>query len=206
MGVEPVRFEVWSDFLCPWCYVAALRLHDVARDVGDVLEISWRAFLLRPEPTERTMESFTRYTEHWARPAAAEPRAEFRTWSGASPPPSHSRPCAVAGKAVQSLFGPDGFDRFHLALMHEYFAENRTISDRQVMLDVAAAVELDAGALASAFDNDFDTFSAEVVADHRLALAQGIAAVPTVIVNGEHVLQGAMTVEQYQRIVARLGG
>ena len=206
MGVEPVRFDVWSDFLCPWCYVAARRLHEVAHEVGDVLEVAWHTYLLRPEPTERTMESFTRYTEHWARPGAAEPNAHFRTWSGVNPPPSHSMPSATAGLAVRELFGAEGFDRFHLALMREYFEANRTISDHAVILDVAAMVALDADALGAKIDADHDELVAAVIADHRATLAQGIAAVPTVVVNGEHVLQGAMAAEQYHRVVARLGG
>ena len=103
-------------------------------------------------------------------------------------------------------FGADDFDRFHLALMHEYFAENRTISDRDVMLDVAETVGLDRAELERAMGCDTTALEADVIADHRAALAQGIAAVPTVVVNGEYVLQGAMTVEQYHKVVARLGG
>ena len=152
------------------------------------------------------MEAFTRYTEHWARPGAAEPSAHFHKWSGVHPPPSHSMPPAIAGKAVAELFGAGGFDRFHLALMREYFEANRTISERDVILDVAATVGLDADALGSKIDADHDELVAAVVADHRAALAQGIAAVPTVVVNDEHLLQGAMAVEQYRRVVARLGG
>jgi predicted DsbA family dithiol-disulfide isomerase len=186
--------------------VCAVRLDALHREVGDVLEIEWRSFLLRPRAEERTVEAFTRYTEHWARPAAAESLASFRTWSGEHPPPSHSMPSAIAGKAVVHTFGADAFDRFHLALMHAYFAENRTISERDVILDVAAQVGLDATELAACIDDNGPALEAEVVADHKDALAQGIAAVPTVVVADEYMLQGALGIEQYRKVVGRLGG
>jgi predicted DsbA family dithiol-disulfide isomerase len=112
---------------------------------------------------------------------------------------------------VLHAFGPVGFDRFHLALMRAYFTENRTVSDRAVILDVAGSVGLDAEVLATVLDRDSDALREEVVADHKAALAQGIAAVPTVVVNagfgdGEYMLQGAMALDQYRKVVARLGG
>src|SRR5262249_51992011 len=108
-------------------------------------------------------------------------------------------------KAVLDEFGADGFDRFHLALMHAYFADNRTISDRDVILDVAASIGLDAAELGHRLDTSTDAYEAAVIADHRAALALGIAAVPTVVID-EYMLQGAMRVEQYRKVVERLGG
>jgi predicted DsbA family dithiol-disulfide isomerase len=206
VAAPPVRFTVWSDFLCPWCYVCALRLDALQQEVGDVLAVEWRSFLLRPRADERTVEAFTRYTEHWARPGAAEPLATFHTWSGEHAPPSHSMPSAIAGKAVLHAFGADAFHRFHLALMYAYFTDNRTISDRAVILDVAERVDLDAALLGARIDADADALEAEVVADHKDALAHGIAAVPTVVIGDEYMLQGALGLEQYRKVVSRLGG
>ncbi|MDZ4825098.1 MAG: DsbA family protein [Actinomycetota bacterium] len=209
-SARPVSFTVWSDFLCPWCYVAALRLADVKREAGAALRVEWRSFLLRPSAEPRPLDRFRQYTTSWLRPAEAEPSAEFHVWDTDTPPPSHSRPPAIAGKAAAS-FGPDTFDRFHLALMRAYFVDNRTVSERAVILDVAAAVELDTDEFAARLDAHGDEYEAAVVDDHKAALAQGIAAVPTVLVetegaiDGEHVLSGAMTTEQYLKVVARLG-
>jgi predicted DsbA family dithiol-disulfide isomerase len=181
-----------------------VRLEELQREAGDALILEWRAFLLRPFPEERSLEQFTHYTERWARPASTEPATTFRTWTGEHPPPSHSMPSAVAGKAVLHTFGAAAFDRFHLALMRAYFAENRTISERAVLLDVAGAVGLDAAELAATLDANGAELEAEVVGDHRAALALGIAAVPTVVVDDEYLLQGAMTLDQYRKVISRL--
>ncbi len=181
-----------------------MRLDELQREVGDALIVEWRAFLLRPAPEARTLEQFTRYTERWARPASMEPATTFRTWSGEHQPPSHSMPSAVAGKAVLHAFGAASFDRFHLALMRAYFGDNRTISERSVILDVAGSVGLDTGRLGASLDTDVESFETEVVDDHRAALGLGISAVPTAVVNDEYMLQGAMTLEQYRKVVSRL--
>lgn len=183
-----------------------MRLDQLAHEVGDALTLEWRAFLLRPFPKPRPLDEFTAYTQRWARPAAMEAGATFRTWSGDHEPPSHSTPSAVAGKAVLHEFGAEAFGRFHLALMHAYFAQNRTISDSAVILDVAASVALDAPRLAARIEATVDELETEVIADHRAALGRGIAAVPTVVVDDEFVLQGALTLDQYRKVVAKRRG
>jgi predicted DsbA family dithiol-disulfide isomerase len=183
-----------------------VRLDSLRRELPDLVSIEWRSFLLRPSVEQRSLEEFTRYTERWARPAASEPATTFRTWSGEHQPPSHSMPSAIAGKAVRHVFGDDAFDRFHLALMHAYFAENRTISDGSVIADVARACGLDAGRLNDRLASGRDDLTAEVIDDHKAALADGIAAVPTAVINGEYMLQGAMTLDQYRKVVERLAG
>ena len=200
----PVTFTVWSDYLCPWCYVTAVRLEEVKRAAGDALAVEWRSFLLRPQPEARPLDRFRQYAQSWHRPAEAEPRADFRMWDGDAEPPSHSMPPAIAAKVAAS-FGGGAFDRFHIALMRAYFDENRTVSERAVLLAVAAEAGIDTIAFAARFDTQAQDLTGMVIADHKDALSRGIAAVPTVLVADEYVLTGAMSVEQYSKVVARLG-
>jgi predicted DsbA family dithiol-disulfide isomerase len=183
-----------------------VRLETLQTELPDLVAIEWRSFLLRPYEERRSLGEFTRYTERWARPAASEPDVTFRTWSGEHAPPSDSMPAAVAGKAVRHEFGEAAFARFHVALMHAYFADNRTITDRMVILDVARHCDLDPDRLDARLGTFADELHAEVVADHKAALALGIAAVPTAVINDEYMLQGAMALDQYRKVVQRLAG
>src|SRR5262249_33867144 len=55
----PVRLIVTSDYLCPWCYVAAVRLRRLQEEFGERLALVWQSFLLRPYPDRsRTLEQF----------------------------------------------------------------------------------------------------------------------------------------------------
>jgi predicted DsbA family dithiol-disulfide isomerase len=177
----------------------------VQAEVGDALRVEWRAFMLRPDAEERPLEKFRRYAQSWARPAEAEPAAEFNVWSGDAAPPSHSLPPLVATKVAAS-FGDDAFAHYHHALFRAYFVDNRTVSDPGVLRDVAERIGLDGAEFATRFERDNAEYAAAVVADHRAALAEGIAAVPSVMVDHEHVLTGALATDAYRRIVERRSG
>lgn len=162
----------------------------------------WRSFLLRPFPEERSIEDFRSYTARWERPAAMEPKAEFRTWASDAAPPSHSVPSSVAGK-VASTFGEAAFLDYHRALLHAYFAENRTISDRSVLVAVAGEAGLEPDLFAERLDDGYRQLEQEVLAEHNAAIKAGINAVPSVVVGRRYLVQGAVDEEQYRRVIAK---
>jgi predicted DsbA family dithiol-disulfide isomerase len=178
-----------------------VRLADLADELGDRITLEWRSFLLRPEPEDRPVEAFRRYTEKWARPASLEPRARFNTWSGDQSPPSHSLPSSVAGKVAES-FGPAAERAFHERLFPAYFSENRTISDRGVLLDVAAEAGLDPAEFDRRWARDEDELTRAVWRDYATAVQSGIQGVPAVVVNRRWLIPGAVDVEEYRRAVA----
>lgn len=162
----------------------------------------WRSFLLRPYPEQRSIEDFRSYTARWARPAALEPRADFREWTSDAAPPSHSVPPAVAGK-VASTFGESAFVRYHRALLHAYFAENRTISDRSVLVAVAGEAGLEVDLFSDRLDSGYQQLGQEVLYEHNQAIQAGITAVPSVVVGGRYLVTGAVDAEQYRRVIAK---
>jgi predicted DsbA family dithiol-disulfide isomerase len=182
-----------------------VRLEQLADEYGDALALEWRSFLLRPEPRPRGVEEFRNYTRSWRRPAALEPAARFREWATEAPPPSHSIPAAVAGKVAAS-FGPDAFGRYHRALLHAYFAENRTISERDVLVAVAGEVGLPADEFDTRLAHGGGVAHRRVITEHVEAIDTGIFAVPAVIAGGGRVVTGAVELDAYRRLVVRVDG
>ena len=45
-----MRIDVWSDVVCPWCYLGKKRLEKAidGLEFGDEIEVRWRAFQLDP--------------------------------------------------------------------------------------------------------------------------------------------------------------
>jgi len=144
------------------------------------------------------MDKFTRYTESWERPGSMEPRATFQKWSGEHEPPSHSIPSSVAGKVAET-FGREAFDRFHTLLLKAYFAENRTVSDRAVISEVATAAGIDADEFNRRWDEDAKGFTRSVFTDYQLAANSGITGVPAVVVDRQFLLPGAVDSDDYRR-------
>lgn len=177
-----------------------MRLDQLSEWAGDRLTISWRSFLLRPRPEERSVEAFTRYTGSWGRPAAMEPSITFNQWSGEHEPPSHSLPTSVAGKLAEQ-YGADEFDRFHHGLMEAYFTHNRTVSDTEVILDVAGSSGLPVDDFATRLADEHDTLVRAVIDDHNQAVDRGVGGVPAVVVNDSFPVTGAQDLDLYRRIV-----
>jgi predicted DsbA family dithiol-disulfide isomerase len=179
-----------------------VRLDRVAENYGDRVELSWRSFMLRPEPEERSMEAFTSYTSSWSRPAELETSITFNQWSGDHEPPSHSLPSAVAGK-VAATFGPEAYQDFHLAVMAAYFTDNRTISDWDVLVDVATGVGIDGDEFARRRGLSEEGLVGEIVTEHNEAVGAGISGVPALVVGERYLVPGAVEVSQYHEVIDR---
>ena len=204
-----VRFVVYSDYLCPWCYNAAVRLRQVEREFEGQVELEWKSFLLRPEPrpeprrddpTGSALEKFRRYTESWLRPAAESESGEFRVWQSDEGPPSHSIPPHCVAKAAAQV-GADAFERMHWRLLHAYFSENRDISNPATLREIWQELELPDAALAVA---DEQRVREQVIADHNEAVEFGANGVPAVrLADNPTCVVGAQPIEIYRRWVER---
>lgn len=177
-----------------------MRLEEVAEEYGDEVELIWRSFMLRPEPEERSAEKFAAYTKSWERPGSMEQRTVFTEWSGESEPPSHSMPSAVAGKVAGS-FGPEAYRKFHHGAMKAYFTENRTISDRMVLLDIAEEAGIDRGEFDSRWEENEASMINEVIQEHNEAIGAGINAVPSLVVGERYLVPGAVEVADYRQVI-----
>ena len=197
----PVQLIVTSDYLCPWCYVAAVRLRRLQEELGDRVALEWRSFLLRPYPDRsRTLEQFRTYTRSWERPAAEPDAPTFRVWESDAGPPSHSMPPQLVAKAAATL-GPDAFERVHARLLAAYFAENRDVTDADTLVQLWMEVGLPAADFARAGDQ---TLVEAVVREHNEAVSLGVTGVPAVRMVGNDVpMLGALPYESYRRWVER---
>jgi predicted DsbA family dithiol-disulfide isomerase len=197
----PVRLIVWSDYLCPWCYVAATRLHRLRDEFGDRVAVEWRSYLLRPYPNRtRTFDEFRTYTRTWARPAAEPDAPAFRPWESDAGPPSHSMPPHLVAKAA-ATFGAGAFQRMHERLLRAYFGENQDITDARTLV----ALWDDAGLPAPEFARAGDpALVEEVVREHNEAVSLGLTGVPAAQMAGNDVpLPGALPYDTYRRWVER---
>jgi predicted DsbA family dithiol-disulfide isomerase len=190
--VSGLRFVVYSDYLCPWCYSASTRLLRLRDELAPQLELEWRAYLLRPRPgLARDPERFRDYTRSWLRVASEPDAPAFRTWQGDAGPPSHR----VARAA--SSFGAEAFERVHSGLLRAYFEESRDITDRATL----AAIWEEAGLPSAELERADDPQILKAIhEEHREAVERGITGVPAVRIDGDDAfVMGAQPTEVYRR-------
>ena len=202
--MERIELIVYSDYLCPWCYLAEHRLALLERELGGALALEWRSFLLRPRPEPgRDLEKFMRYTQSWLRPAAEPDAPVFRVWESSEGPPSHSVPAHLAAKAAAAL-GPEAFAALHARLLRAYFEQSRDISSAETLRALWSEAGLAEAGFAACFE---ERLVEQVLAEHNEAVSLGITGVPAVRVAGtDAFVLGAQPLATYRRWFERLRG
>jgi predicted DsbA family dithiol-disulfide isomerase len=200
--VEPIHFIVYSDYLCPWCLNASVRLSRLEEECGDAVRIEWRSYLLRPRPASvRDLEKFRHYTRSWLRPAAESDSGVFRVWEGDAGPPSHSIPPHLVAKAAGQL-GDAAFRRMHRRLLEAYFSENRDVTDAETLRALWAEAELPAGEFERTQD---PALLQATLQQHTEALEAGATGVPAVrLADDDVVIVGAQPLALYQKWFERV--
>lgn len=199
-AAAPVRFVVYSDYLCPWCQNVAVRLERVAQEFAGQAEFVWKSYLLRTSPRTADLEKFRAYTRGWERIGAEPEAGEFVPWQGDEGPPSHSVPPHRVAKAAARV-GPGAFARMHARLMRAYFVESRDITSWDVLEALWRELELPAEGFAVAHQQDI---LQAVLDDHREAHALGATGVPALRLEGnDAVIVGAHPRELYERWVRK---
>jgi predicted DsbA family dithiol-disulfide isomerase len=200
--MDPVRLVVYSDYLCPWCYLAEHRLERLKAELGELVELEWRSFLLRPRPEPgRDLERFMRYTQSWLRPAAEPDAPVFRVWESTEGPPTHSVPAHLAAKAAAAL-GPEAFAALHGRLLRAYFEQSRDISRADTLRALWNEAELPEGGFAACFAPEL---LEQTLAEHNEAVSLGITGVPALRVAGtDAFVTGAQPLATLRRWIDRL--
>jgi predicted DsbA family dithiol-disulfide isomerase len=199
--VEPLTLIAWSDYLCPWCFNASVRLHQLEDEFEGQVCLEWRSYLLRPNPSaHRDLERFRAYTRSWERPAAEPHSGRFQVWQGEQGPPSHSVPAHQVAKAAARQ-GDEAFRRMHDRLLHAYFSENLDISDAETLRGLWAEVGLDEQGFAERED---PVLLERILDEHAEAIDGGATGVPAVRMAGnDAIIVGAHPLELYRRWVSR---
>ena len=89
-----------------------------------------------------------------------------------------------------------------LALFSAYFTEGRDPSDHEVLLDVAQKTGLDSKRAAEILESN--EFAADVREREKFYADRGIQAVPAVIINDQHLIQGGQPAEVFERALRQL--
>jgi predicted DsbA family dithiol-disulfide isomerase len=171
-----VRVTVFSDYVCPFCYLEEPDLARVRQEYGDRVEIDWRAYELRPDPVP-TLDPDGEYL-HRVWNASVYPMARSLGMTLRLPPVQpRSRKALEAAEYARE---EGKFDALHTALFKAFFEDGRDLADTGVLLEVGESVGLEREELRKALDEG--RYTEKVVADEELARKLGVASVPTMLV------------------------
>jgi predicted DsbA family dithiol-disulfide isomerase len=197
---SPVRILVWSDYVCPFCYLERPVLERVQNEPGSDVEIDWRAFELRPEP-EPTLDPDAEYL-HRVWNQSIYPMAQERGMVLKLPPVQpRSR---KAHEAAEFAREAGRLDAMNHALFKAFFEDGRDLADTEVLLDVGQSVELDPDDLRAALASG--RYEQRVIEDQQLARQIGISGAPALIITAgaqAYLVSGAQPYETVKDVIAR---
>jgi len=200
---KTLKIDFVSDVVCPWCAIGLASLERALETLGDEVkaEIAFQPFELNPQMAPEGEEIDAHLTKKYGGPPEQfeAARANIR----------------ARGAALGFTFGQrsriwNTFDAHRLlhwaglegrqhelkrALLEAYHGQGRNPSDPAVLVDVAAAVGLDAARAARILASD--EFGAEVRADEAQWLKLGIHSVPSVVIDRRHLIQGGQPPEVF---------
>lgn len=192
-----VRIDAWTEFTCPFCFLATITLEQLQRDLD--VDLRWHSFEIRaPGSPPMTAEArLMAQSEH----EYVDGLFSLQYGLTLSPGPIGigTRLVHLAQKYADSQGKSDAF---HAAAMRAYWLEGRSLDEKSVLQKVAGEVGLLPVDLAAAWE---DIRLAEaIVADQREAAARGIREVPGLLFAGKRLLSGARPYEELRELVESL--
>lgn len=194
-----VVVEIWSDVLCPWCYIGKRRFEKALAQFehANELTVLYRSFELNPKAPREETHTLTRMLAekyHISEADASAMNARVTTMAKAEgldyrldqARPSNSFDAhRIIHLALEIGLQAEMVERLYAA----YFSEGQSVSERTSLLAMASEVGVRQEAAAEVLDSD--RFSAQVREDEALAASLGIASVPFFVVDRSLGLAGA---------------
>jgi predicted DsbA family dithiol-disulfide isomerase len=212
--MKPLHIDFVSDVACPWCAVGLASLEQALHQLeGEIpVDLHFQPFELNPQMGPEGQD----VTEHLTGKYGSTPQQQAQSRAG----------IAQRGAAVGFAFNKEGrgrvwntFDAHRLltwageqgaaqqralkmALLKAYHGEGRSPADHAVLADAAASVGLDRGEAEAVLASQ--RYAHEVREREQHFQQLGIHAVPSVIVNNRHLIQGGQPPEVFEQALRQI--
>lgn len=204
MTVPVLTVEVYSDVVCPWCYVGKRRLEQALEASGRHRSalVFWRPFQLNPTMPKAGMDRRVYLEAKFGGPGEMQAIQNRIVGAGVS--------AGIEFAFDRIARTPNTFDAHRLIwfaqqqgrqdaaveeLFHGYFTEGLDIGENEVLVSLAAQAGLD-GAAVGRFLQSQDGVEA-VRQEEARGRQLGIRGVPYFLLNGKTVVSGAQPVETF---------
>ena len=205
--------EYWSDFTCPFCYIAEARMKKVLRDLDleKDTKIVFKAFELNPNsssvPKRTVVEGFAR---HYAMPiemAQAQVeriesmgRGEGLVFNYGTAHVTNTFDALRIAKLAQSKSN-DLCNAYADRMYKAFFEENLIMADRDVIRRMAEEIGMDGEEVSRVLESG--EFSDEVRQDEYEANRLGLSAVPFFAINRKYGIPGAVDARDMARMLLK---
>ncbi|AKH42280.1 putative DsbA family dithiol-disulfide isomerase [Altererythrobacter atlanticus] len=217
-GKPRISVDIWSDIMCPWCaigYTQFARAIDLLDGEMEV-ETRWMPFELAPDmPQEGKSQAqhladvYKRTPDEVARMRGQIEQVAERVgfpmvFDGPEGEPGMTWNTFEAHKLLRWALaeqGPAAQTRLKLALLRAHFQQRRPVGQRETLLAIAGEEGFDTAGAAQALDDE--ALAIAVRLEEKRGLEAGINSVPSFVINGRYLVQGAREPEEYANMLRK---
>ena len=207
---KSMRVDIWSDVVCPFCYIGKKRLEAVAKEAEIELEIHWHSYQLDPEApqsqsisnTERLAQKYGRTlaeVEEMQRNIADMAKAEGIEFNWQQ---ANSGNTFNAHRLIHLAQSKGLGNEAQEALFYSYMTQGLKIGERETLEDVAARIGLNPVEVDDLLDgNEFADF---VEFDQEVAREQlKVTGVPFFVFDQRIALAGAQPRDVFLKVLEK---
>lgn len=206
-----MQIEIWSDVICPWCYIGKRRFETALADFAhkESVKVIWRSFELDPKSPPQypdTLEQMLarKYGVSLDEAAAMNARVSALAQEiGLDYRLSQARPGntfdahRLLHYAASCQLGEQAVER----IMHAYFSEALPVGDRSALARLAPEFGIAASEALAMLESD--AYADEVRADEARAAKLGITGVPFFVIDEKIGISGAQAEEVFADALQR---
>jgi predicted DsbA family dithiol-disulfide isomerase len=208
----PLKIDIVSDVVCPWCIIGYKQLHKALDTMPDVFDVTirWHPFELNPHMPEEGQNLREHLSQKYGSTAEQSKAAKTRLMSlgeslGFTFDYSDEMRMVNTFRAHQLLHwaGEQGRQtELELELFDAFFSFRQDVSDSQVLAAAAGRVGLPVSeALAVVEDG---RYAQAVREEQKIWLDKDVHAVPAFVFNDKYMVPGAQEAETFVRILGKI--
>jgi predicted DsbA family dithiol-disulfide isomerase len=199
--------EIYSDVVCPWCYIGKRRFEAALErfDGRDEVQVVFKPFQLDPRAPTQPTPVADAYARKFGGPHEAARIIEQMTATAAAEGLDFHLDVAQrantfdAHRLLAFALGHGRQDAMKERLLQAYFVEGKDVADHDQLADLAADVGLDRAEVAAFLRSDEGTEALRQ--ELRDSLERGISAVPTFVFAGLWSVPGAQDPDTMLRVL-----
>lgn len=202
---KKIKIEVWSDVMCPFCYIGKRRLESALAQFPnqDQVEIEWKSFQLDPETKTNPNLSIHEYLagrKGWSVEQAKQIGAQVADMAKTEGLNYQFDQAIVANSFKAHRFAHfaktqgKGNEAEEL-LFQSYFTDGKNIDDTQTLVNLGTILGLHAAETERVLNSD--EFTDDVRQDIYEAQQVGVRGVPFFVFNHKYVISGAQASDTF---------
>ncbi|MFJ3390937.1 MULTISPECIES: DsbA family protein [unclassified Lysinibacillus] len=207
-----MKIEIWSDYVCPFCYIGKKQLEQAIQDTGFAgqVELVYKSYQLdSTTPVDTNVSTYEALAKKYG--MSLEKAKEMTQGVAARAKEvgldfnfdnSMEENTLKAHRLVKWAQQQGDITALVEALLYSYFIEEKRIGQDDVLIDIAEQVGLNREEVAKVLSND--DFEIDVETDIQEGLQLGVRGVPFFVLNRKYGISGAQPQEVFEETLRKV--